>query len=120
MNLYLDDDSIEALLVQMLRLAGRDVVIPANFGQSGAHDPVHLWVALLDQRTLLTRNNRDFEELHELIRDSGGHHSGVFVVCRENDPTRDMKVAQIVRAIAKLEAARVPIADELIVLNHWR
>jgi hypothetical protein len=31
-----------------------------------------------------------------------------------------MKVAQIVRAIAKLEAAGVPIADELIVLNHWR
>jgi hypothetical protein len=31
-----------------------------------------------------------------------------------------MKASDIVRALARLEHAQVPIADELIVLNQWR
>jgi hypothetical protein len=42
------------------------------------------------------------------------------VVRRDNDPTRDMKDRDIVRAIGNLEAAKVPIENELHMLNHWR
>jgi hypothetical protein len=56
----------------------------------------------------------------ELILEAKGHHSGVLIVRRDNDPTRDPKPAGIVRAIRNLEAAAVPIQDELQILNHWR
>jgi hypothetical protein len=49
-----------------------------------------------------------------------GHHPGILVVRKDNDPTRDLKAAGIVRAIRNLEAAGAPIADQYIILNHWR
>jgi hypothetical protein len=42
------------------------------------------------------------------------------VVRRDNDPLRDLRPPGIVRAIARLQAAGVPIADEYHILNHWR
>jgi hypothetical protein len=36
------------------------------------------------------RNNDDFQELHELAMQTSGHHPGIFIVCRDNDPPRDL------------------------------
>ena len=69
---------------------------------------------------LLSRNHDDFEELHLLIRATGGTHPGLFVVRSDNDPNRDMKDRDIGRAIGNLQGAGVPIVNELHVLNHWR
>jgi hypothetical protein len=41
-------------------------------------------------------------------------------VRHDSDPARDLTSKGIVAAIRKLEAASVPIANEYIVLNHWR
>jgi hypothetical protein len=41
-------------------------------------------------------------------------------VYRDNDRTRDMADADIVRAIVNIHAAGVPLAGETHVLNHWR
>ena len=38
----------------------------------------------------------------------------------ENDSTRDMTPRSIALAIAKLEAADVPLANHIKVVNHWR
>jgi hypothetical protein len=38
----------------------------------------------------------------------------------DNDPSRDMKDRDIVRALGNLEQAGAPIVNELHVLNHWR
>jgi len=38
MNLYLDDDSVDALLVRLLQHAGHDVQIPADVAISGRRD----------------------------------------------------------------------------------
>jgi predicted nuclease of predicted toxin-antitoxin system len=120
MRLYLDDDSASAVLVQILQQAGHDVLVPADLGLSGAADPVHLRHAIREQRVFLTHNYDDFRFLHELLLEGQGHHPGILVVRRDNDPHRDMKPPHIVRAIGKLIAAGVPVADECIVLNHWR
>jgi hypothetical protein len=69
---------------------------------------------------LLTRNHDDFEDLHNLIRITGGQHSGILVVRLDNDPTRDLRERDIVRAIANLERVGVLIANDLHILNHWR
>ena len=120
MRLYLDDDTVEVHLIQLLRRAGHDVVIPSDVGHAGENDAVHLRAALLDQRAILTHNYGDFEDLHDLVIDSTGHHFGVLLVRKDNNPARDLTRHGIVRAIAKLLAAGVPVADELIVRNHWR
>lgn len=120
MKLYLDDDSVNPVLVRQLRQAGHDVQLPSDVGLAGEDDPVHLTHTIRDDRVLLSHNHRDFEKLHKLVMQSGGHHPGIFSVRKDNDPTRDLKPAGIVRAIRKLVAAAVPISDELHILNHWR
>jgi hypothetical protein len=120
MNLYLDDDSASSLLATLLTKAGHQVTIPADVNLSGASDPRHLFHAVQFSLTLLTRNHDDFEDLHNLVRISGGQHPGILVVRLDNDPTRDLKERDIVRAIANLTNAGVPIASEVHILNHWR
>jgi hypothetical protein len=95
-------------------------MVPADVGLAGKADPVHLRRAIRESRTMLTHNNVDFRELHDLLIDAQGHHPGILVVCKENDRTRDMRPHDIVRAIANLLAAGMPTADQFITLNHWR
>lgn len=120
MMLYLDDDSVFSVLVHLLRNAGHDVRLPVDLGSSGAADPIHLRYAIREQRSLLTHNYDDFRFLHELLQEGGGRHAGILVIRRENNAQRDMKPPHIVRAIGNLIASAFPIADEYIVLNHWR
>jgi len=120
MRLYLDDDSTKGLLVRLLNRAGHDVRVPTDIGISGKNDAVHRTHAILEGRVLLTHNYDDFEELHNLVRAAGGHHPGVLTVRRDNNPKRDLDEKGIVRAVGKLLAAGVPVADQFTILNHWR
>jgi hypothetical protein len=124
MKIYLDDDSTATLLVRLLTAAEHDVLIPAQAGTAGESDPVHLTKAILEARVLITGNHDDFEDLHLLVLDSGGHHPGILVVRKDNDPNRDMKARDIVRAIrnllAYLLANSLSINDEFHILNHYR
>jgi hypothetical protein len=67
MRLYLDDDCVGRLLLQLLRKAGHDVQLPADVGLAGKKDPYHLRQAIREKRVLLSRNYGDFEALHELL-----------------------------------------------------
>ena len=120
MRLYLDDDSASGLLARLLRQAGHDVQLPAAAGTAGEHDAVHLTQATREDRVCLSRNYDDFEELHDLILAVGGHYPGLFLVRKDNNPKRDLNDPGIVKAIGKLLALGAPIADQLIILNHWR
>ncbi len=120
MRLYLDDDSAAALLVRLLRQAGHDVQVPVDAGLAGEDDAVHLTYAVKDDRGLLTGNHRDFRNLHNLLMQAQGHHPGILVVRRDNDPKRDLPPSGIVRAIRNLLAASVPMRDNYVILNHWR
>jgi hypothetical protein len=87
---------------------------------AGKDDPVHLGHAVRSNRVLLSHNHRDFENLHNLVMIVGGHHPGILVVRRDNNPKRDLDERGIVRAIGKLVAAGAGLADNFHVLNHWR
>jgi hypothetical protein len=89
-------------------------------GLDGRHDGIHLSYRIETDRVCLTRNYDDFAVLHNLILKSGGHHSGILVVRRDNDPQRNLKVHDIVRAIGKLLAAGMPIVNQYLVLNQWK
>lgn len=120
MNLYLDDDTAKKSLIARLRKAGHTVVQPADVALSGAWDPRHLLHAIQHGLLLLTRNHDDYRDLHLLIQATGGRHAGLLVVRSDNDPMRDMKDGDIVRALQNLEQSGVPLASEFQILNHWR
>jgi predicted nuclease of predicted toxin-antitoxin system len=120
MRLYLDDDSVHNLLIHSLRNAGHDVQLPTDVGMSGEDDSVHLTQAIRDDRVLLSKNHDDFRNLSNFISQAQGHHPGMLVVRKDNDPTRDLKAAGIVRAIRNLDAAGIALTDEFHILNHWR
>jgi predicted nuclease of predicted toxin-antitoxin system len=120
MRLYLDDDSTKGLLVRLLNRAGHDIRLPADIGAIGKSDAVQLTHAVLEDRVLITHNYDDFEELHNLVLAAGGHHPGVIVIRKDNNPKRDLDQKGIVRALGKLIKAGVPIADQFAILNHWR
>ncbi len=120
MRIYLDEDLASGLLATLLQKAGHEVATPHGTGLLGRSDAVQLTFAIAEKRVCLSRNYQDYEELHLLIGQAHGHHAGIVVVRRENDATRDLSTKGIVAAIRKLEAAGVPIANEYIVLNHWR
>ena len=93
MKLYLDDDSAAPLLARLLGQAGHDVQMPADVGLSGEDDAVHLRHAAGDGRAMVTGNHRDFLNLHHLVIQLQGHHPGILVVRRDNDPKRDVSGA---------------------------
>jgi hypothetical protein len=120
MRIYLDEDLASVVLTKLFQKAGHDVATPVGAGLLGRADAVQLTYAIQETRACLSRNYEDYEELHRLLRQAQGHHFGIVIVRRENDPTRDLTPKGIVAAMGKLESAGVPIADEYIVLNHWR
>ena len=120
MKLYLDDDTAAPLLAQLLRKAGHDVQIPADVGHAGDDDAVHFRYAATNDRVIVTGNHQHFLDLHLLVVDLKGHHPGVLVIRRDNDPKRDLTPAGIVRALRNLLAANALLANQCIVLNHWR
>ena len=96
------------------------MVQPADAALSGASDPRHLLHAIQQGLLLLTRNHDDYEDLHLLVQAASGRHAGILVVRADNDPKRDMKDGDIVRALQNLEQSGVPLANEFHILNHWR
>jgi hypothetical protein len=122
LKLYLDDCSNSELLTNLLRQAGHQVVRPTDesVGLTGEDDPVHFAFAASHGLTLITKNPADFKALHDL----DPRHFGILAVYQDNDPSRDMSNADIVRAIRNLEEALQqggpPIHGEFHILNDWR
>jgi hypothetical protein len=120
MRIYLDDDVASALLARLFHRAGHDIRLPSEIQMSGEDDSVHLTQAVREHRTILSGNHDDFEKLHYLVVESGGHHPGILIVRRDNDPNRDLSPRGIVTAVRNLEATRVPLENCFYVLNRWR
>ena len=120
MLLYLDDDSVRGVLIRRLTNEDHDVLTPNAAGSAGEADPVHFMCAIRTGRVLFTHDHEDFTLLHDLVLVAGGHHPGILVVRRDNDPVRDMSPGAIVRAIHNLTASNVAIPDAVHFLNHWR
>jgi hypothetical protein len=96
------------------------VTVPAAVGRAGASDPKQFEYAIRNALTLLTRNYKDFPELHDLVLASGGGHPGILIVYAENDRRRDLTPRGIAVAVSKLEASGLPVSDQLHSVNRWR
>src|SRR5438874_799577 len=89
-----------------------------NRGCLSARD--HLEYAARHRLVLLTHNPQDFIDLHELWKMHERQHSGILLVYRDNNPSKDMTAADIVEALEKLLASGLPIENTVNTLNHWR
>jgi len=119
MRLYLDDDSVDPSLVRLLRRDGHDVQLPMDVSLDGRTDQIHLAHAIRNGRSMLTRNYKDFEALHDLVIVAAtGHHAGILVVRYDNNPRNNMSSGDVARAVRNLEKAAVPISDSYYELNH--
>jgi hypothetical protein len=79
-----------------------------------------LSIAMQYSLLLMTKNHNDFLDLHEVVQTAEGSHPGILIIRLDNDPNRDMTPRQIVAAISHLESARVPLQNQVYILNHWR
>ena len=80
-------------------------------GLSGESDEVVFDYARAGGRLVLTRSYDDFQALHE----ANPCHPGILVIYHNNDFSKDMSF----KAIANLESANLPLANQFISLNHW-
>jgi hypothetical protein len=120
MKLYLDDDIASKLLVRLLVEKGHDVEDPLQAGLAGDDDPVHLTHAIEADRVLLSGNHDDFRTLQNLLLAAEGHHPGMLIVRKDNDPRRDLSPRGIANCIDKIEASQASLADQFIIVNQWR
>ena len=103
------------MLVKLLRQAGHEVITVNEAGLMSQPDFIVLDYARNAERILLTLNCRDFQSLHA----ADSHHPGILAIYQEANPSKKMSFKAIVRAIANLETANVPLANQFISLNHW-
>lgn len=115
LKLLIDEDSQAKPLVNLLRDAGHDVVTVNEVGLISQPDPVVLDYARQNNRVLLTHNCRDFQALHQ----ANPNHPGILAVYRDGDFSKNMSRKAIVVALANLEAASFPLANQFICLNQW-
>ncbi|GMU53041.1 MAG: hypothetical protein AMXMBFR33_21870 [Candidatus Xenobia bacterium] len=115
LRLLLDEDTQARRLVEILRLAGHDVLTVNEASLQGQPDAVVLERARAEKRVLLTNNCDDFRLLHE----SDPSHPGILAVFQDSDPSKNMAYEAVARALANLEASGLATACEFVVLNAW-
>ncbi len=118
LRIYLDDCAFSYRLRQLLQAAGHEGQIPGEGDPplTGTDDNRPFAYAHATAQVILTYNPADFLQLHNLKPD----HPGILAVYQDNDPSKDMTYADIVRAIANLEDSTTSVAGGFWVLNAYQ
>jgi predicted nuclease of predicted toxin-antitoxin system len=120
MKLLVDENLGYPRLASRLRAEGHEPTLAADAGLTSVADARVLISAILQGLPVLTRDSKDFEDLHDLVLVAGGHHPGILTVRFDANPRHNLTERAIAVALTKLEAAGVPVANQIHVLNHWR
>lgn len=80
-RLYLDED-VNVLVADLLKARGFDVLTVRDAGQLQASDEEQLAYAVNHERTMVTHNRADFEELIQIYFDTEQIHYGVILAVR--------------------------------------
>lgn len=83
LELYLDED-VDVLVADLLRARGFNVVTTQEAGRKQMADNDQLTFAASQQRTLVTHNRVDFEELAQRYFADGKTHSGIIIAVRRD------------------------------------
>ncbi len=80
MRFLVDENLCDRRLVSRLRAEGHDPVLAGDAGLLSRPDPRVLIWAIGRGVPVLTADYDDFQDLHDLIMTSGGHHPGVLIL----------------------------------------
>lgn len=120
MKVLIDENMSSRRLAIWLQSAGHDVLLATDAGLVSVNDARVLALAVSRDRLVITRDQKDFTDLHDLVVAVGGHHTGIPVVLFDKDPRHNLSERGIVTATSKLESSGVVLADHIHVLNQWR
>ena len=115
LRLLVDEDTQDKLLIKFLREAGHEVLSVNEANLMGKDDPLILDYAKTCNYVLLTLNCKDFRVLHQ----ESPLHQGILAIYQEADSSKKMSFRAIVKAIANIEAAQIPLAGQFVNLNQW-
>ena len=101
MRLYMDEDSMDRVLVAALRARGVDVATALDEGMIERSDAEHLDYATTHERVLCTFNVADFYHLHMNYLAQGRSHAGVILVAQQRYSTGEQ-----MRRLLKLVTAK--------------
>jgi predicted nuclease of predicted toxin-antitoxin system len=116
MRLLLDEDSQGRLFVRLLKASGFDLETVSDADLTGKPDADVLAYARASGRVLLTRNGKDFLELHA----ADDNHPGILIEYQDADPGKNMTMPQIVEAITKIASSGWDISGQCVGINAWR
>jgi predicted nuclease of predicted toxin-antitoxin system len=80
-ELYLDED-VSVLVADLLRARGFGATTTVEAGNRGSSDARQLSFAVSQQKTLLTHNRSDFEQLARQYFAAGETHCGIIIAVR--------------------------------------
>src|SRR5437879_4706497 len=105
MRFLIDENSSSPRLASRLRARGHDPVLAHDVRLLSTADARVMIGAIGQALPVLTRNSRDFEDLHELNMAACGHHPGLLIVRFDSDPRHNITEQGITTAISKLESS---------------
>ncbi len=114
--LYVDEDQSREF-VELLRARGHDVAYPPETGAAGRTDAWHRQRASVEQRVLITFNDRDLRFLHRLwtslrvVHAVGTRHAGILT------STAQLAPSSWLPAVSELLASGLPLAGRMLI---WR
>jgi predicted nuclease of predicted toxin-antitoxin system len=120
MKLLIDENMSWLRLGARLRTDGHDVVLVQDAGLLGVSDPELFAWAISQDRVVLSRDRKDYLNLHHLIMVAQGHHPGVLLIRFDANARHNMSERAIATAVGKLAASGIAVADQVHFLNHWR
>ncbi|MBX9770203.1 MAG: DUF5615 family PIN-like protein [Candidatus Obscuribacterales bacterium] len=119
LRLLVDECLLNRRRVDMLVKSGHDVVTVGQAELIGCSDAAVLDYAITENRLVITSNCNDFINLHHARISANLHHPGILLLYLHNNLGKDMGHLQIVKAIANLEASKIPLADTTHSLNAY-
>lgn len=113
---YLDEDSMDRVLVRALRARRMDVTTAFDEGMIDRTDAEHLDYATTQGRAVYTFNVADFYRLHSHYLAHGKNHSGI-VLARQQRYSVNEQMRRLLKLIATRSAEEMTNSVEF--LSAW-
>jgi hypothetical protein len=115
-RIYLDEDSMDRVLVVALRARGVDVLTALEAEMIERDDAAHLAFATMNERVLLTCNTGDFCRLHQDCLNSERTHFGI-VCMQQQVHSTGPRLRRLLRLFSTIGAEEM--RNRLEFLNNW-
>ncbi len=101
-KLYQDED-VSVLLAELLKARGYTVVTAHEAGMLGKSDDEQLAYAVSQQKTFLTHNRVDCENLYSEYFQTGRHHYGIIIATQRDEYSLLKRLLIILNAVTSDE-----------------